>query len=118
MKPQRIQLSRAKGWKMPPNTVRVVRPGKWGNPFVIGISRGVGKGFDYREEKISDNETAVRFFCEMLTITDRNYPSDKTIFSELRGKNLACFCRLDQPCHADKLLEIANSDLSALGGLA
>jgi hypothetical protein len=28
--------------------------------------------------------------------------------SELRGKNLACWCRLDQSCHADVLLELAN----------
>jgi hypothetical protein len=27
----------------------------------------------------------------------------------LRGKNLACWCRLDQPCHADVLLEIGNA---------
>lgn len=26
----------------------------------------------------------------------------------LRGKNVACFCPLDQPCHADVLLELAN----------
>jgi hypothetical protein len=26
----------------------------------------------------------------------------------LKGKDLACWCRLDQPCHADVLLEIAN----------
>lgn len=29
---------------------------------------------------------------------------------ELRGKNLACWCPLDQPCHADVLLELANKD--------
>jgi hypothetical protein len=28
--------------------------------------------------------------------------------SELRGKNLACWCKPDQPCHADVLLELAN----------
>jgi hypothetical protein len=28
---------------------------------------------------------------------------------EIRGKDLACWCPLDQPCHADVLLEIANS---------
>lgn len=28
--------------------------------------------------------------------------------AELRGKNLACWCPLDQPCHADVLLELAN----------
>ena len=26
----------------------------------------------------------------------------------LVGKDLACWCPLDQPCHADVLLEIAN----------
>jgi hypothetical protein len=35
-RPHRVQLSRKKGWKMPPNTVRVARPGKWSNPFRIG----------------------------------------------------------------------------------
>lgn len=27
----------------------------------------------------------------------------------LRGKDLVCWCPLDQPCHADLLLEIANA---------
>ena len=27
---------------------------------------------------------------------------------QLRGKNLVCWCALDQPCHADVLLKIAN----------
>jgi hypothetical protein len=26
----------------------------------------------------------------------------------LRGKNLACFCALDSPCHGDVLLGLAN----------
>ena len=30
-------------------------------------------------------------------------------FASLRGRNLACWCPLDQPCHADVLLELANS---------
>jgi hypothetical protein len=29
--------------------------------------------------------------------------------TSLRGKDLACFCPLDQPCHADVLLELANA---------
>jgi hypothetical protein len=36
MTPKRIQLSRKKGWKMPPNTLSVARPGPWGNPFKVG----------------------------------------------------------------------------------
>lgn len=31
-----------------------------------------------------------------------------TIHCELHGKDLACWCPLDKPCHADVLLEIAN----------
>jgi hypothetical protein len=27
---------------------------------------------------------------------------------QLRGKNLACWCKPGQPCHADILLELAN----------
>ena len=32
------------------------------------------------------------------------------IRNELGGKDLACWCELDEPCHADVLMEIANSD--------
>lgn len=32
------------------------------------------------------------------------------IRQNLRGKNLACWCPLDGPCHADVLLELANRD--------
>lgn len=35
-------------------------------------------------------------------------PNEKPDVSALRGRNLACFCPLDQPCHADVLLELAN----------
>lgn len=38
-------------------------------------------------------------------------PTIDQIQEELRGKNLACWCPLDQPCHADVLLELANADL-------
>ena len=30
------------------------------------------------------------------------------IVRELRGKNIACACGLDQPCHGDTYLELAN----------
>lgn len=30
--------------------------------------------------------------------------------AELAGKDLMCWCPLDQPCHADVLLELANGD--------
>lgn len=106
--PIRIQRKRTKGWRMPPNTVSVTRPGKWGNPWRIGVNRCTGRGMDYREEPVTDAETSVQFFREMLTEEPRNYPSRAEIVRELRGKNLACFCRPGVACHADVLLKIAN----------
>ena len=104
-KPQRIQLSRRKGWRMPENTVSVARPGRWGNPFKVG---------NFIENvKTEDRAGAVAAFREMLTIDERNYPDTGAIRAALRGKNLACWCPLDQPCHADVLLELANTEVPA-----
>lgn len=107
-KPIRIQLSRRKGWRMPENTKKVDRSTQWGNPFVIGSARCSGSGETYLEEGVKDAETSVRFFAEMLEFQSRPFPLKDEIRAALRGKNLACWCQLDQPCHADVLLEIAN----------
>src|SRR3546814_12591131 len=32
----------------------------------------------------------------------------KAVLPQLRGRRLACWCALDQPCHADVLIELAN----------
>jgi len=95
LKPIRVQLSRKKGWRLPPNTVSVARPHKWGNPFRIG------------DFGIPDAAMAVIIFRQWIVERCRvgPEPPDPT---ELRGKNLACWCKLDQPCHADVLLELAN----------
>jgi len=92
MNPIRIQRKRTKGWKMPANTVYVGRPGKFGNPWTITKNRSA-------------------FICAILfTIyTIKNLEFREQIKRELKGKNLACWCPLDQPCHADVLLEIANN---------
>lgn len=93
--PQRIQRRRVKGWRKPENTVCVDRTTPWGNPFK-GDKPNVGK----------DRAWAVSAF--------RCFYHDNTEFRAaivrgLRGKNLACFCSLDGPCHADVLLEWANT---------
>lgn len=102
---QRVQLSRKAGWRKPENTVSVARPGKWGNPFPVG---GTGP----MERFAADQEGAVGHFRQMMVDPElraaAGYPSDEEIKSTLRGKNLACWCRLGTPCHADVLLEIAN----------
>lgn len=108
--PVRIQRKRTKGWKMPPNTVSVTRPGRWGNPFRIGMFKGFDAADAVRSYKCwLERDLAFRS-------TENVYgkpPTRDDICRELAGKNLACFCALDQPCHADVLLELANAPEAA-----
>lgn len=115
MIPQRIQRKRTKGWKMPPNTVYVGRPSHFGNRFVVATKEHSPETLahyaDYAKNvdlwdgwPVCDAETAVAAFRKMQC----GPTFRKLAQSALRGKDLACWCRLDQPCHADVLLEIAN----------
>ena len=93
--PKRIQLKRTKGWRMPENTVKVDRTNKrFGNPFVVG------------KDGVGDAAHAVEFFKAMI---DQSPGLIECAKIDLRGKNLACWCKLGTPCHAEVLLEIANS---------
>lgn len=86
MIPQRIQLRRTKGWRMPPNTVKVDRTTRWGNPYLP--PNAIENFRAYAAALAADG-------CDWLV--------------PLRGKNLACWCRPGSPCHADVLLELANA---------
>lgn len=104
-KPVRVQLRRAKGWRMPDNTVKVDRSTKWGNPFRIGTAVHRGPAYSGRDEYITDAAHACRVYRTWLfNLRD----AEHKVFP-LRGKNLACWCPLDEPCHADVLLELANA---------
>lgn len=95
MKPKRIQRKRTKGWRMPKDAVYVGRPTKWGNPC-IPLATG------------RTRQDAVEVFRHCLN--DPTYKIGKDdVIRELRGKDLACWCPIGMPCHADVLLEIANS---------
>lgn len=102
--PIRIQRKRTKGWKMPPNTIYVGRPTIYGNPYKVGAKDAATCVRLYREAW----EAAIR--SARIPPRDPFMPFGKPIYlGPLRGKNLACFCPIDQPCHADVLLELANS---------
>lgn len=101
--PRRIQRSRRKGWTMPSNTVYVGRPTKWGNPFVPADIDEATSNADARLD-------CVLSFREAIRRADRVYIEfDPADIKELRGKNLACWCPLHLPCHADVLLKLANA---------
>ena len=116
-KPIRIQRKRTKGWKMPEDVVYVGRGSTWGNPYAVGDYLDKGP---YAGATVEDNEMAVFLYREwalealsgrVLPLDDGTIPSAKEVrfeLGKLRGKNLACWCALDQPCHADVLLELAN----------
>lgn len=102
MTPVRIQLSRQKGFRLPPDTVVVARPTRWGNPY--SWKDGVEMGGEAWAKG-----AAVDLYRQWLRNgRGPSAPSDDEIRTALRGRNLACWCRLDQPCHADVLLELAN----------
>ena len=102
--PKRIQLSRRKGWRMPENTVSVARgPGyrPYANRFVIGVHGTREQCVDkFRAEWEEGVNADVGIFRALFM----------TLLRDIRGKNLACWCPLDAPCHGDVLLELANKD--------
>ncbi|MGP3699165.1 DUF4326 domain-containing protein [Rhodobacter sp. NSM] len=103
-KPQRIQLSRAKGWRMPPGAVKVDRSTRWGNPWSIQKAREVGYSG-------TDAELAALCVGMFRNAIQRRLPAVVEILEnihQLRGQDLACWCPPSSPCHADVLLEIAN----------
>lgn len=89
--PVRIQLKRTKGWRLPPNTVKVDRSTPFGNPYRIGPKL--------------DRKAAISAFRAYLA---KRLESEPDFLEPLRGKNLACWCALDELCHAAVLLQLAN----------
>jgi len=90
---KRVQRKRTKGWRMPPNTVYVGRPTKYGNPYKVTSFSLKIKGMD--------RENAIRMYGLWLS---QKLIEDPHFLDSLKGKDLACWCPLDKPCHADVLL--------------
>lgn len=114
--PKRIQLRRTKGWKMPEGAVKVDRSTDHGNPYRVQREGNrwhvLAPGFRLRsthDSKAAATAAAVDEFRRWITSGD--YPAQRRRIlaqDRLRGRDLACWCSLDAPCHADVLLEIAN----------
>lgn len=115
-KPKRIQRKRSSGWRMPDNTVCVGRPSIWGNPWTHEdtLSSGLFKPECVAQVNVDNFRhwlTATLEQIQFFELYRELEPIRQEILRrlpELRGKNLACWCPLDSPCHADVLLELAN----------
>ena len=108
--PTRRQLSRRKGWRLPPNTVNVARPSTWGNPFVVG-RHGTRACCVASYRRLAHGYLDIGMDADTIRRQEATLAAMKDARTELRGKNLACWCPLDAPCHADVLLEIANDEV-------
>lgn len=109
--PKRIQRKRTLGWKMPPDTIYVGRPSVWGNPFKVTNIPRYGLCVVITQNhvtRILDSHCVSQ--DEAVKIAISRYESYAATFNleSLRGRDLACWCPLDQPCHADVLLRMAN----------
>jgi hypothetical protein len=87
---------------MPPNTVKVDRSTRWGNPM------RTAPGYP-AERAVEDYERWINGAAEDRFSGMPAPPSHAQIRHQLAGKNLACWCAPGQPCHADVLLKLANS---------
>ena len=95
---------------MPPNTVSVARPTRWGNPFRVGTSALVKwwPRADDETDSLAWVTIDARLAVELYRASVLMWCTPDDIRAELSGKSLACWCKPGQPCHADVLLELAN----------
>lgn len=108
--PKRIQMTRQRPWRKDhPDAVIVARPSKWGNPFRVGV-HGDAAACVARYRQLATG------LITMMPAPAPSYEQQaaaqdfiRNNLHQLRGKDLACWCPLDAPCHGDILLEIANA---------
>jgi len=86
---KRVQRKRTKGFRMPENAIYVGRPSKYGNPFKV--------------EREEQREAAIRMYERHLR---NELIKDPHFLDPLKGKDLACWCPLHKPCHADVILKL------------
>lgn len=123
---KRIQRKRTKGWKMPERCLYIGRPSKWANPFrLIGDAIYVDAGWRRKgfsrwvlvENTLGSNKNRVIGLYEYLWKADKpDYSPDVEYWrnniqsldlSELdQYDTICCWCREDEPCHGDVIIEM------------
>lgn len=115
VQPVRLQLSRRKGFDLQAASraindlpaVNVARPTRWGNPFKVGSwVRPLEGGLPVELKTAS---AAVALFTANARHPTAGFVFRRNVREQLAGKNLACFCKPGDCCHADVLLALANA---------
>ncbi|MDD9738470.1 DUF4326 domain-containing protein [Marinovum sp. SP66] len=92
-------MTRQRPWRKDnPEAVIVARPSFWGNPYRV------------LENDREGRQEAVDLFEKWLAKPGEGAAFAASAKVQLRGRDLACWCPLDQPCHADVLLKLVNGD--------
>jgi len=128
IKPVRIQRRRQKGYDMQAvsratnglDCISVTRPGRWGNPYDVKVFgrelsmalfrnsvNGVWSPDPVKNESDAICDAAYQAHLAFM----RRFRGDHPLTAarvELRGHNLACYCRPQNACHSTILLETAN----------
>lgn len=114
--PIRIQRKRSKGWRMPPNTKSVTRPGMFGNPYAVEPATLTDENGSRKvwmvtgavvpalvfATKLEAATEAVRLYRAALK--PRHIAAMRRVLSGYDC--LACFCELSMPCHIDVILDV------------
>jgi hypothetical protein len=112
-RPVRLQLSRRKGFDLQALSRatnglparNVARPSTWGNPYRIGVPR---RHVDGRIVIPATALEAAAWYREYLEYHLQGDTMRPALDEDIAGRNIACWCDLDEPCHGDVLLELAN----------
>ena len=93
-------MQRTKGWRMPPGAVKVDRTTRWGNPFTVADCGSVAVAVAQHRRWMQG---------EVIAPDGQAPPSVSELHAALAGRDLACWCPLTGPCHAELLLTLANT---------
>jgi hypothetical protein len=95
----------------------VARPSRFGNPFTITGAADAGWPFPqraivdlYRDWLAGTFDGVGDVYLIGQSTYDRTWV--RAHLPDLRGRDLACFCDLHSPCHADVLIDLANTESS------
>lgn len=102
--PRRIQRKRTKVWRMPEGAIYVGRPSVYGNPWTLADASHI-TGPDRAQWVVDRYE---RELHERGGCGEDDFVTIGQIREALTGRDLACWCAPDRPCHADVLLRVAN----------
>ena len=125
--PRRIRLRRLSTWRKPTGCITVARPTMWGNPWkvtgctVLGLD---GQSTTYPTPNAAAAAAVdwyrlwlvIGTYHEQLTLPQPEVDAMEkrrqrilTHLPELRGRDLACWCRDGEPCHANVLIDLAQT---------